>query len=182
MPTPPEAAALAAEFTSRAEILEAIQPQLRYLVDVDAHGHDKHRMWQQGEITAAVRRMQRDGVELSLAPAQLLDLANATHEVTNNLARSLRRELLRGNSNLRIADPTNQVGATRVARRSHLEAALTDLVNQPPPTEPVSRFSTPLQRAALRQTLDVTPTRPRPPSPYPAARSRIASHGPASQV
>ena len=56
------------------------------------------------------------------------------------------------NSNLRIADPTNQVGATRVVPRSRLEASLADLVNQPAPTAPIARFSTALQRAALRRT------------------------------
>lgn len=35
----------------------------------------------------------------------------------------------------------------------------------------VAQSSNPLQGAALRQTLDVTPTAPRPPSPFPGARS-----------
>lgn len=174
----PKGTGCKAEFTSRREILEEIQPQLRYLVDVESHDPYKRRMWQQGEITSAVRRMQRDQTDLSLPPGQLLELTNATHEVTHNLARSLRRELLRDNSNLRIADPTDQVGATRVARRSPLEASLTDLINQPAPTAPVTRFSTALHRAALRQALDATPSQQQVPSPYPGVRPRVASDYP----
>ncbi len=101
----------------------------------------------------------------------MLALANATHEVTHNLGRSLRRELLRTHSNLRDGSPRHAGGPVRVGRGSRLEATLTDLVNMPAPKSPVAQFSNPLQRAALRQTLDMTPTAPRPPSPFPAARS-----------
>jgi len=122
--------------------------------------------------------MQRDRTDFSLPPAHLLELANATHELTHNLARSLRRELLRANSNLRIADPTNQIGATRIVRDSPLEASLTDLVNQPAPTAPVTPFNSALQRAALRQTLDLTPNEDLVPSPYPQNHSLARSDHP----
>jgi len=101
----------------------------------------------------------------------MLALANATHEVTHNLGRSLRRELLRSTGNLRDGHPRHEDGLARVGRRSRLEATLTDLANMPAPKSPVAQFSSPLQRAALRETLEMTPTAPRPPSPYPAARS-----------
>lgn len=166
--------ALTGEFNVRWELLRDIQPRLRYLVDVDTHEVNRHRMWQQGEITTAARRLRRDGTDTTLAPAELLELANATHAVTNNLARSLRRELLRINSNLRIDDPTRRIGATRVVRRSPLETSLTELVNQPAPSAPVARFRSALQRAALRRTLDETPTRSTAPHPFKAARTRHA--------
>lgn len=52
-----------------------------------------------------------------------------------------------------------------------LERTLTDMVNLPSPSTPVAKYSSPLQRAALRATLDVTPTSQRAPTPYPAARA-----------
>jgi hypothetical protein len=158
-------------FNERAEVLEALQPQVTHLIDVTAHEPNMRRFWQQGELTAAISRMQQRGVELTLQPHQMLALANATHEVTHNLGRSLRRELLRTNSNIHDGNPRHAGGPVRVGRRSRLEVTLTDLVNVPAPRSPVTQFSNPLQRAALRQTLDLTPTAPRPPSPFPAARS-----------
>ena len=68
--------------------------------------------------------------------------------------------------------PRHRDGPVRVGRRSRLEATLTDLVNMPAPSEPAARFSNPLQRAALQQSLNLTPTTSaRPPTPFPAARS-----------
>ena len=162
---------LRAEFEARRELLQEIQPQLRHLIDVQQHDPYRHRMWQQTEITTAVRRMQRDRVDFALPPPQILTLANATHEVSHNLARSLRRELLRDNSNLRIADITGEIGATRVHRYHPLERSLTDLVSLPAPSAPVISFNSPRQREALRRTLDVTPSQPRAPRPFPSANS-----------
>ncbi len=165
-------------FNERAEVLEALQPQVTHLIDLTAHEPDMRRFWQQGELTAAINRMQERGVELTLQPHQMLALANATHEVTHNLGKSLRRELLRSNSNILDGNPRHAGGPVRVGRRSRLEATITDLVNMPAPRSPVTQFNNPLQRAALRQTLDMTPTAPRPPSPFPAARTLGTSgHG-----
>lgn len=95
--------------------------------------------------------------------------------MTHNLGQALRRELLRGNSNLVDAHPRHRDGPVRVGRRSRLETTLTDLVNLPAPSEPVARYSHPLQRAALQQSLTLTPTASsRPPTPFPAARSASA--------
>jgi len=165
-------------FNERAQVLEDLQPQISHLVDVMPHEPNRRRFWQQGELTAAVTRMEERGIPLTLQPHQMLALANATHDVTYNLARSLRRELLRTVTNLHDAHPRHADGPVRVGRRSRLEATVTDLVNLPAPQSPVTRFSSPLQRGALRQTLDITPTAPRPPSPYPAARSLGAYDGP----
>jgi hypothetical protein len=171
-------AAFASFFDARAEVLESLQPQLRHLVDASPQESNMRRFWQQGEITSAITRMQDQGREPSLQPHQMLALANATHHVTNNLGRSLRRELLRGRSNLRDGSPRHEDGPVRVGRRSRLEATVCDLVNMPAPTAPVARFCTPLQRAALRHTLDMTPTAARPPAPYPAARRAAVSDAP----
>jgi len=167
----PKTVVFAPFFNERAEVLEALQPQVTHLIDVTAHEPDMRRFWQQGELTAAISRMQERGLELTLQPHQMLALANATHEVTHNLGRSLRRELLRTSGSLRDGHPRHAGGRVRVGRGSRLEATLTDLVNMPAPRSPVTQFSNPLQRAALRQTLDMTPTAPRPPSPFPAVRS-----------
>jgi hypothetical protein len=163
----------AAFFTERAEVLESLQPQISHLADVKAGQEpNMRRFWQQSELTTAVARMEDHGVPIMLQPTQMVELAKATHEATHNLGKTLRRELLRGNSNLIDAHPRHREGPVRVGRRSRLETTLTDLVNMPTPSEPVARFSNPLQRAALQQTLNLTPTTsPRTPSPFPAARS-----------
>lgn len=172
----PRASALSTEFSAREELLESIQPRLRYLADVKKFEVDWHRRYQQLEITQALHAWLRNAKPLTFTSAQLLDLANATHEVTHNLATSLRRELLRDDSNLGMAHPIHQSRIVRVGRRSALDAALTDLVNVPAPTTPISEYTAPLQRAALRGTLDLTPTESRPPAPYPAAkRARSAT-------
>ena len=162
------------EFATRREILQDVAAFMPRLSDAEDRGRNLRAAWQQGELTTAFSRMRRAG-ELSLNPAQLLDLANATHEATHTVGKALRRELLRDTTNLRMDDPTEQVGRTRVYRRHPLERSLTDLVNVPAPSAPVARYSSPLQRAALRATLDVTPTSRRAPSPYPQARGAATS-------
>lgn len=161
----------AAFFTERAEVLESLQPQISHLADVRGDQEpNMRRFWQQSELTTAVARME-DRRAMRLQPTQMVELAKATHEVTHNLGKALRRELLRGNSNLIDAHPRHD-SPVRVKRRSHLEATVTDLVNLPEPDQPVARFANPLQRAALQQTLNLTPTSSsRPPTPFPAARS-----------
>lgn len=169
----PKTSMFAAFFADRAEVLEALQPQISHLADVTpAQEPNMRRFWQQSELTTAVARMEDQGVPLRLQPTQMAELAKATHEVTHNLGKSLRRELLRTKSNLIDAHPRHRDGPVRVGRRSRLEATLTDLVNMPAPSEPAARFSNPLQRAALQQSLNLTPTTSaRPPTPFPAARS-----------
>lgn len=159
-------------FTERAEVLESLQPQISHLAEVRGDQEpNMRRFWQQSELTTAVVRMEDAGEPLRLQPTQMVELAKATHQVTHNLGKALRRELLRGNSNLIDAHPRHD-SPVRVGRRSHLEATVTDLVNLPEPSQPVARFSNPLQRAALQQTLNLTPTpSARPPTPFPAPRA-----------
>lgn len=160
-------------FTERSEVLESLQPQLSHLADVRADKEpNMRRYWQQSELTTAVARMKERGVPIRLHPTQMAELAKATHEVTHNLGKGLRRELLRNNSNLIDAHPRHHDGPVRVGRHSRLETTLTDLVNMPAPSEPAARFSSPLQRAALQQVLNLTPSSStRPPTPFPAARA-----------
>ncbi|UUZ59589.1 hypothetical protein [Nocardioides sp. B-3] len=134
------------------------------------------RYWQQSELTTAVVRMKGRGVPFRLHPGQMAELAKATHEVTHNLGKGLRRELLRDNSNPVDAHPRHHDGPVRVGRNSRLETTLTDLVNMPAPNTPAARFSNPLQRAALQWGLDMTPSSSsssssRTPMPFPAARA-----------
>jgi hypothetical protein len=174
----PGTESIRAEFAARREILQDIQTSMAYLVDDQDRGRNMRAVWQQGELTTAVRRMQRDLVDMRMSPAQLHELASATHETAHNAAKALRRELLRNSSNLRMEDPTQQVGRTRLHRYHPLERSLTDMVNVPSPSAPVAKYSNPLQRAALRATLDVTPTSRRAPNPYPAARGvSMSSYG-----
>ncbi|HEX3297203.1 MAG TPA: hypothetical protein VHR85_10350 [Nocardioides sp.] len=121
-------------FEQRAEVLAAWQPQLSYLIDVSAHEPNMRRFWQQSELTTAVARMVDHGVRIKLQPGQMVELARATHTVTHNLGKSLRRELLRANSNLRDGHPRHEYGPVRVGKSSKLETTLTDLVKMPNPT------------------------------------------------
>ncbi|KRF07320.1 hypothetical protein ASG88_00180 [Nocardioides sp. Soil777] len=164
----PGAEALAAHFAQRREILGDIHSHLRRLVDLEPQGRNTGACWQQVELSTAVARLLRTTPTLTLSTAQWQDLATATHEVTQNLATTMRRELLRDTSNLRMEDATRQVGRTRVHRRHPLERSLTDLVNLPTPSAPIATYISPRQRAALSTTLAVTPTGHRAPSPYPA--------------
>ncbi|EON25010.1 hypothetical protein CF8_0909 [Nocardioides sp. CF8] len=160
-------------FTERSEVLESLQPQLSHLADVKAGKEpNMRRYWQQSELTTAVARMEERGVPIRLHPPQMAELAKATHEVTHDLGKGLRRELLRNNSNLVDAHPRHADGPVRVGRNSRLETTLTDLVNMPAPNAPAARFSNPLQRAALQQALNLTPSSSaRMPMPFPAARA-----------
>ena len=162
-------------FLARIDLLKDIQPRLRYLVDVEPHTSSKPRMWQQGELTSAMTRMQRDARDLSLTRPELHELANATHEVTQNLGRVLRRELLRDTSNLRIADPTHQVGDTRVHRGTGLEARLTDLVNQPAPSHRCRGTSSPASGWPCERRWTTPPPQRRSPVrfPRPAVLARV---------
>lgn len=173
----PKTEVFAAFFNERAEVLAALQPQISHLADVQTGQEpNMRRFWQQSELTSAVGRMEHRGGGIRLQPTQMVELARATHDVTHNLGKALRRELLRGASNLIDAHPRHHDGPVRVGRRSRLERTLTDLTNMPAPKQRVSRFSNPLQRAALQQTLNLTPpSSSRLPTPFPAARR--APHG-----
>lgn len=167
----PATRSLAGFFEERAEVLDTLQPQLAYLVDAsDGPDPNQRRLWQQSELTSAVMRMQDQGVAIRLEPAQMVELAKSTHEATHNLGASLRHELLRTTSNLRDADPKHDQAPVRPGRYSPLVKTTTDLVNLPGPAEPVAKFSNPLQRAALRQTLELTPSMGPPPAPFPLER------------
>lgn len=168
----PETRSLAGFFEERAEVLDGLQPQLAYLVDASNGPEPSMRsLWQQSELTSAVLRMQDQGTPIELEPAQMVELAKATHEVTHNLGACLRHELLRNTGNLLDAHPRHGQDPIRPGRYSLLAKTTTDLVNLPAPAEPVTKFSNPLQRAALRRALDITPTFGPPPAPFPEARS-----------
>lgn len=160
-------------FRERAEVLESLQPQLRHLADVKGDKEpDMRRYWQQSELTTAVARMGARGIPIRLQPTQMAELARATHDVTHNLGKALRRELLRNNSNLIDAHRRDHDGPVITVRNSPLAAALTDLVNMPTLREPAARLCNPLQRAALQESLNLTPSlSTRPPTPFPATRA-----------
>lgn len=145
---------------SQATRLSDIDRQLSYLVDQDP----QHRMagslvyWQQSEITTSLQRLSRNRELAPLTRRDEATLEDASRSACLQLATSLRRELLREDSNLRLADPSQQVGPTRVHRRSPLERALTELVNASGPLPHQERRPTAVQRAVLQQTVDTTPT------------------------
>lgn len=160
-------------FLERCEVLDSLQAQVRHLADlVVDKKHDKRCYWQQVELTTALARMAGRGMPLALRPTQMADLAEATHLVTLNLGRTLRRELLRKNSNLVDAHPRHSNEPVRVGRRSVLAATVTDLVNLPDPPGRPAECSNARQRAALQRSLDLAaPSQAQPPTPFPVARA-----------
>lgn len=176
----PRTVELAQEFALRRDLLDDIDQYLPQLVDVRKAGHNKPVLWQQGEVSAALRRFQ--STTLSLAPAQLLDLAGATHDVVHQLAAATRYECTRDASNLRQVDLTRKVGETRLHHKTPIVLALRAAIDTPPPSQPIARWTSPTQRTGLRATLDATPTRPagpgvKPPTPYPRRRPPSPDRG-----
>lgn len=159
-------------FAERAEVLQSLAPQLTHLADLRSdREHAMRRQWQQVELTTAVARMESRGASIRLEPHQFAELAEATHEVTHQLGRVLRRELLRRNSNLVDAHPRHLNGPVPIKRRSKLETTTTDLVNLPAPVPRQDQLAVALQRSALRRTLDADPSASaRAPMPFPASR------------
>lgn len=159
-------------FTARREVLQELQGAMAYLTDVAPVPDNRRVIWQQSEITTAIRRLQRTPGTVPLKPHELLELAAATHETLHTAGIALRRELLRDSTNMRIADRTQRIGYTRIHRGHPLERCLTDLIALPAPSTPVARCHYPLHRAALRASLDLTPTASTPPpTPFPHAPS-----------
>ena len=117
---------------------------------------------QQTEITTSLHRLQRGGRIDPLTNDELrqLDVANAS--VCRHFGMRLRRELLRDDSNLRLADPSGEVGPARGYHKSPLDRAIGDLIKTSMPTLPPAAHSVSVQRAVLQHSLDTTPTRPGP--------------------
>lgn len=147
------------QFRERATRLADIDRQLAYLVDENPDRHMAGTLihWQQSEITTSLQRLLRDQRIPRMTPARLDALEDASRAACHQFGSALRMELVRGDSNLRIADPSQQVGATRVHRRSELGTSLTDLVNESAPRRSITP-SIHVQRAVLRHTVDTTPT------------------------
>lgn len=151
------------EFRRRQLLLADIQSRLAPLTDV-APIVNRRAMFQQQEISQGMRRF----ADHSYSPAQLLDLAQATHQVTTGFAKALRYEMNRPSSNLRLATSD---GPKKVDRKRHpLAQATTSLARLPAPDQPVARWSGPRMRATLRGSLDRTPTGNRG-VPYPSTNA-----------
>lgn len=144
---------------SRSQLLVDVDRRIAYLVDEDPSLRTAGTLsyWQQSEITSSLQRLTRHNEIRRLTTAEAETLEAASRSACHNFGAALRRELVREDSNLRIADPTQQVGAARVTRRSPLGRALTELVNDSRPEGPPTP-SVDVQRAVLRQAVDTTPT------------------------
>jgi hypothetical protein len=173
--THPDVAAIREHFSGRKQALEAVQASMANLVDHEPVHDDKRVAWQQGEITTAIRRLERARHRGSLSAEQLLDLACASHEVTQVASECLRNELFRHSGNLRVRDHLGEIGHTRLPHGHPLDVALTDLRNMPPPSTPVTHYQVALHRAALRSTLEQTPTATQVPEPF--THPRAPQHG-----
>ena len=167
----PRASALAAEFSARKDLLKSVQPRLRYLEDVKRSKVDWHRRHQQAEITRAVHAWIRNAKPITFTSAQgLLDLTNATHEVTHNLGKSLRREILRADTNLGKAHPIHKGRIVRFGRRSSLDSALTDLVSVPAPQRRSANTRRPCSAPLFAAPWTSPPPKPWAPFPHPAVQ------------
>ncbi|MCM0621960.1 hypothetical protein [Nocardioides bruguierae] len=150
--------------------LTQVDRQIQRLIDLDPSRSEATALpfLQQAEIVTSLHRLLRDRQLHPLTPAQADEWGETTRAATHALAVSLRRELLRDDSNLRIDDLTGSVGPTRVLRRSALECAVTALIAAT--REPASAATTvTIQRAVLRCALDETP-------PLQAGALPVSSH------
>lgn len=117
---------------------------------------------QQTEITTSLHRMQRRNQFDPLTDEELRQLDVASASVCRHFGMRLRRELLRDDSNLRLADPSGEVGPTRSHRRSPLDRAIGDLIKASMPSLPPAAHNVSVQRTVLQHALHTTPTRPAP--------------------
>lgn len=115
---------------------------------------------QQTEITTSLHRLQRQGRIDPLSETELRQLDVASASVCRHFGMRLRRELLRDDSNLRLADPSGEVGPARGYHKSPLDRAIGDLIKASMPTMPRATHSVSVQRSVLQRALDATPTRP----------------------
>lgn len=149
-------------FSERLAALVEVDRRIAHLIDADP----RLRMTgaaaylQQTEITTSLHRLQRSGRIEPLTDEELRQLDVASASVCRHFGMRLRRELLRDDSNLRLADPSGEVGPARGYHKSPLDRAIGDLIKASMPTLPRATPSVSIQRAVLQQALDTTPTRP----------------------
>ncbi|WP_193604802.1 hypothetical protein [Nocardioides dongkuii] len=156
----------------RSQHLAEIDRHLAYLIDDDPRLRMAGTVvyWQQSEITTSLQRLLRDRELRPLTAREADDLEDASRAACRQFGIALRRELRRDDSNLRLADPSGQVGPTRVHRNAPLDRALTALVQDSQPVgHDASMVS--VQRAVLQQTVDTTPT--------PTSRQHLSASAPA---
>lgn len=159
----------------RLDALVEVDRRVAHLIDADP----RQRMagaasyLQQTEITTSLHRLQREGRLEPLTDDELRQLDVATASVCRHFGMRLRRELLRDDSNLRLADPSGEVGPARGHRRSPLDRAIGDLIKASMPKLPPAAHSVSVQRAVLQHALDSTPTRPTRPTPRPRAAAPL---------
>lgn len=155
----------AADRVRRSERLAAlveVDRRIAHLIDADPllRMAGAATYLQQTEITTSLHRLQRTGRIEPLADEELRQLDVASASVCRHFGMRLRRELLRDDSNLRLADPSGEVGPARGYHKSPLDRAIGDLIKASMPTLPRAEHSVSVQRTVLQRALDATPTSP----------------------
>ena len=114
---------------------------------------------QQSEMLIALRKLRRAAPSLD----PLVDLNDATHQVTTNLGRALRREGMH-RKNILVLEQAGR-GLPRpqpiTSSRDPFQVACRALADDPEPVV-LDRWSVPIHRDELRSTLDRQPTSPPP--------------------
>lgn len=172
-------------FTSRAEALEALVPQVSYLINRVREPQNRTLHLQQSELTTAVKRMQRREPP-RMSPSEVVELARTTHHAVAMFQKRLHRELtyLEKSTSLRFSrshpDEERPWIKHRVIARDAPIVALAAKLGELTWTDvPVAKFSAPAQRAALAHALDVTAHDTRRPHLFSPGRRSTASHAPA---
>lgn len=171
-------------FSSRAEALEALVPQVSYLVNRVKEPENRTLHLQQSELTTAVTRMQRSEIP-RMSPGEVVELARTTHHAVAMFQKRLHRELtyLDKSTSLRFgrSHPDEErpwIKHRVITRDAPIVALAAKLGELTWDDVPVAKFSAPAQRAALAHALDVTAHDARRPHLFSPGRQRTASPTP----
>jgi hypothetical protein len=170
-----EGAVLAAEFRARIPAYRDLHRSTLRLVEVQTR-RSPLILAQQSEMVIQLRSLRPE----RLTPAGLVELNEATHEVTVALGKALSREGMHRKNILTLESHSIELPQPRpITNSQHVfQAACTRLARDPAPAAVAASWTAPVERQRLRMALEATPTgRPRSVRHMPAATARASAPG-----
>lgn len=149
------------ELENMGVLLDDLAEQLPKVKEVTKQRPQGPAMMQAMELNRAANELWRRGRLEGTPPLSHRELASWTeslHRVNVSLGTGLRRELIRGNTNLRYIFVPEGLKSETTGPKQPLTRAAFALASAPAPALPVNRWIAPTQRTALAQTLDATPS------------------------
>lgn len=149
------------ELENMGALLDDLAEHLPKVREVTKQRPQGPAMMQAMELNRAVDELWRRGRLEGTPPLSHRELASWTeslHRVNVSLGTGLRRELIRGNTNLRYIFVPEGLKSEATGSKQPLTRAAFALASAPAPALPVNRWIAPTHRTALAQTLDATPS------------------------